>query len=206
MNLSEAKSALKRYGFDDSDPLQLWLDAALSDLLSSQDWQFLMGEFTVTVSSGANTMTLPSDFLKMVSLRDTTNNLKLERWDARKFDREISNQAEVGKAEVYRLIGLNQILLWRTLDSAVSFRGIYEKQFAGVSDDNLDLIPTPFHYPVVLRAASLGLMAENEEERAQTAQNEYISMLGSAAMSYQNQALDTPEVVQDTQGYNSEIW
>jgi hypothetical protein len=40
MVISEAKTLLKRYGFSDEDPLTLWLNAAMQNLLMEHDWSW----------------------------------------------------------------------------------------------------------------------------------------------------------------------
>ena len=83
MNLLALRTALKRYGFDDSDPLDQWINASYQEMGEAVDWTFMEVMTTVPTILGSNTIAFPADFRKIISLRDTNNQYKL-KWVSRR--------------------------------------------------------------------------------------------------------------------------
>lgn len=212
MNFGTMQTLLQRYGFDVTDPLAAWLNASKTDFAMEADWVFLEeGPTVVTVASG-NTITLPSDIQKIITLKDTTNLNKLVYWGRRQWTRTIRDEAEAGYPEVYTLVGTNQIQLWRTPATPINYQVLYQ----AVSPDMVNAGDTPLsgstawpvatHYPIVVRAAAMALMAENEEDRAKTALGEYQSMLMNLMARFTDEReLDDVDSVQDVQGYGNDM-
>lgn len=212
MNFGTMQTALLRYGFDVTDPIATWLNASKNDFAMEADWTFLEeGPVTVTMASG-NTITLPSDIQKIITLKDNTNLCKLEYWSRRKFTRYIRDETETGYPEVYTLVGTNQIQLWRTPTTSINYQVLYQ----AISPDMVNAGDMPLsgstawpvatHYPLVVRAAAMALMAENEEDRAKVALGEYQSMMTNLLARFTDEReLDDVDSVQDVQGYGNDV-
>jgi hypothetical protein len=139
-----------------------------------------------------------------VYLRDKTNKDPLEYWDIRKFEREIEDTTTTGKLSVFSLIGMETFVLWPTVDAAATLRLLYQKEVADwVNDGDTASIPVRHHWTILQRAAAIALQAENEEERAVTAMNEYNLSLAADVGSYDMRYLGEPDGVEDTQAYAS---
>lgn len=205
MTRTQAQTLLKRYGFDNSDPLNDWLDEGQTMFEDSHDWPFLQQTATINPAAGASTLVFPSDFFKIHSVRDMTNQTKLQVMDHHTFDRDVTDPTDTGQARNYIIIGTNVIQLWPVLDSAVTFRVIYQRELTDISalagdGSNLDG-PARTHYPMVLAAAYTALMAENEEERATTALQQFQSAVDTRWRKYSTVDSDEPRQVQDVMGY-----
>jgi hypothetical protein len=209
VDLDDLKTALKRYGFDDDDPLAIWINASLHDIESRDDWRFLqMTSEGIVVPAGNNVVTTPADFLRPYKLRDTTEELDtggvgydLEYWDPRKWDRDIDNQNSQGKCEIYTTWG-NVILVWRVPLIDTTFSLAYQRFLPDLVDGtDVPGIPIKFHYTIVLGAAYRALQAESEEERAQTAQGQFEADIINMIASYGSAQIGEPETVEDTMDY-----
>lgn len=202
MVIGDWRIALKRYGFDSSDPIDVWLNAAYQDFQSDHAWPWARLITTVATTPGVSTLSLPSNFSRVFTVRDTAKKDKLTYFDLWRFEREISDMDEVGNPIIYTVHAPNVISVWPVPASAVNLRVVYEKSFAELSDVN----PTPdmpvrFHYIPIFRAAAIALMAENEEDRSQTAIAEYNAAVEKANSLYAHTELGDEEAVEDVQGY-----
>jgi hypothetical protein len=208
----EMKTALKRYGFDDGDPLATWLNAALHEFESAADWTWLEeGPLALQIAAGDNFITLPGDAFKIITLRDVDHTRKLKYWNRHKFTRNIQDQTEQGQIEVYTLIDTMTLQFWRVPVLATNLEVVYQSLCPDMAADDdvpgtaLTPFPTFCHYPIVMRAASIALQAENEEDRAKNAQAEYERGLLICLGKDGERELDEPEAVEDTQGYSGSL-
>jgi hypothetical protein len=209
LNLTDLRQALKRYGFDDSDPLDTWINAALHQIESRADWRFLqMTASGIAITTGQNVVTAPSDFLRPYKLRDTTEETgsggvgyDLEYWNPSRFDREVENEHYLGKPEVFTVWN-NNILIWPVADTSRTFSLYYQRFLADlVNETDEPAIPLKFHYNIVLGAAYIALQAENEEDRAETAQGQFESNMADMVASYDSAQIGEPEQVEDVMDY-----
>jgi hypothetical protein len=202
VDLTAFQTALKRYGFDDTDPLTLWINAAMHDFEKEADWPFLETLTTVNIIAGASTIVVPADFSRVIYFKDATNNSPLEYWDIRKFEREIGNHTSAGTPSVFSLVGMETFVLWPVAEAAVSYRLLYQKKLTDLAaGGDIPGVPVRHHYTILLKAAAIGLQAENEEDRAQTALGEYGSALAADLRVYGARQLGEPDQVEDIQGY-----
>lgn len=202
MDVAAAKTALKRFGFDDTDPLLTWLNEGLHQFEMAANWPFLQKRSAaIAVAVGVNAIAVPSDFGKVISLRDQTKDNKLSPKTWQWFDREISDPDESGAPEYYFLLDVGTLTVWRVPDVATSFSLVYQEALADLVDPGSIPIPERHHYAIVLGAAYVGLMAENEENRAETAQSEFEAAIVRGIEYYGDENLDEFMTVQDTQGY-----
>jgi len=212
MNLETMETALRRFGFDLADPLATWINAAMHDLEESFDWPWLESKIDdIEMPKGSATITLPESCLKIIFIRDATNERKLDYYDRHRFAREINEPKEEGQAEVYTLINTNEVQLWRVIQENITFEVMYQ----GKTNDLIEapnepttgtsIWPSTTHYLIVLRAAAFALQAENEEERAKVALEQYEKSLLRLMGKYGERNLDEPETVQDVQGYGASL-
>lgn len=206
MDLVSLREAVKRYGFDDSDPLDSWINAAYHDVESVTEWPFLEGFVPSTNTvAGSNVLSLPSDLGKIISIRETTTMVKLDFVSRRAFERDVADPTTPGKPTEYTLIGLETIQLYPVPDAIYSMSLYYAKELVDLTDAAPALgIPSRLHYAVALSAVRYGLMAESEEERAHEAESLYNDALGRAMSYYGLRELDEPHTVVDTAGYSED--
>ena len=212
MNLGAMQTALERYGFDVGDPLSTWLNAAMHEIESAFDWPFLEeGPVTLQIPAGSNALVLPGDAIKVISIYDLDHLAKIKYWNRHKFRRMIQDQTDVGLIEIYTLINTATVQVWRVPQIPTNIEVVYQ---AAVPDmvAQADVPGTPqyqwpamMHYPIVMRAASIALQAENEEDRAKTAQDEYQRSLLACMGKFGERQIDEPETVEDAQGYLSDM-
>lgn len=202
------ETALQRYGFDTSDPLAVWLNAAVHDIEAMYDWPFFEeGAYQFVAQAGVQEIALPADFLKVITLWDSDHQCKLQRWDYHKFKRDIQSPLDQGSPEIYTILNLNQIILWRVPLTNTNFELVYQATTADMV--NPTDVPTSagiawpniMHYPIVVRAAATALMAENEEDRAKSALDEFQRMILNCMGKFSERELDEPLTVEDAQGY-----
>lgn len=202
MLVSDGKTALKRYGFSDSDPLLVWLNAAKSEFETARDWPFLFDLSNPSGAVGEDTITLPADFGRVITLRDVTNKNKLNWIEPVEFERLIEDPTEDGQPVWYTIYGTDTLVIWRVLDTAVTWRLVYQATLPDMVNDNVSMPgPTRIHYPIVQKAASIALQAENEEDRAISAESQYQSSVGSLWRRFATPVLDEMDQVVDYQGY-----
>jgi hypothetical protein len=83
---------------------------------------------------------------------------------------------------------------------------VYEKEPAELIGDTATPteLATRFHWVIVFRAAAIALMAENEEERAETAMQEYATGMDRIVNAYSKRQTGRFTTVLDSQGYGDE--
>jgi len=212
MLLQDLQRALMRYGFDTTDPLTIWINAAMHIFEASFDWPFLeIMPIQVTVQAGANTLQLPSDCGKVMYVKDMIQFEKLKYYERHKFVRMINDPTDIGLAEVYTLVNTNQMQLWRVLQTTTTFEVMYQGLCPDMvnSTDFPGTSQTPFpdivQYAIVQMAAAITLQAENEEDRATTALQQYEQTLLRLMGKFSERELDEPTTVEDAQGYQTDM-
>lgn len=210
MNLESMQTALKRFGFDNTDPLITWINAAMHDIEDSFDWPWLESKATsISMPSGSSTITLPENCLKIITVKDATNLRKLEYYDRHKFVREIHEPLEIGLAEVYTLINTNQLQIWRVLQEETIFEVMYQAttpdlaEAEDVPTTDKNVWPPNTHYLIVLGAAAIAQDAEDEDDRSKSIQEKYDKSLMKLMAKFGERELDEPTTVQDVQGYGT---
>ena len=213
MQFSDMQTMLMRYGFDSTDPLALWLNAAMHEFEISADWDIL--ESTpeiIQLQAGVNIIPTPADFRRVIDIRDYDNNVKLRQWNRRRFDRDIMVQTDPGFAEIYMVIRNGNIQIWRVPTVATNFQLWYQATCpdlvnpTDVPGTAYEPFPVACQHAIVVRAAAMALMAENEEQRAQTAQKEYQDALVRCIGAHAGErTIDEPDTVQDTAGYGEDM-
>jgi hypothetical protein len=207
MNVSELKTIVRRYGFDDSDPLLTWLNEGMRIVEDDRRWNFL--EKAVTVSLPAFG-TLPRASI--------ASNLSKVRWVKAYPDGydeiKLSFREPVWLDDVFLAseVTSSNPLYWTWMDEELSVYPTPEVDMSlrvryisfapsMTSDSSVPGVPEPFHYGVALGAAMTALMAENEEERAQTAQTQLAARLDGLAEKWAARDQDTPTTVTDAMEY-----
>lgn len=200
MTYGDMKEGLKRYGFDDEDPLDLWMNAGLHKFEQYAEWPFFfVRDYALSALAGEVAVTLPTNYIKPINLRDMTGDASreyLEWYDYRRYQREISVVTEVGMPELFTTFN-NEILLWRVPSTNRNLSLDYKLGLIDYAsnDDPVAEIPSRHHYTSIYAAAYIALMAENEEERAMTAQQQFEADCFTALDFYNIQQLGTMESV-----------
>lgn len=206
MNVSSLKTALKRYaGLDDSDPLIDWLNAAYHEFEDAYEWPWLEVRTTsLTGAIGSSTLTLPSDFFKVKILRDTTDKSPLEYMPQTEFFGEFDDLTSTGQPMYYTTVGFDQIVLWPTLDRAVSYNLIYQKALTDlVLDTDVPAMPARWHYGLVFGAAAHGLQSESEEERSANAAGKFTDYINRAISKSSSRNIGEPDSVREVMDYDA---
>lgn len=210
MNVGQAKAALSRYGFNNSDPLNSWLEAAKEEFLAAYDWPFLQVIVDpVSLAANTNTITLPTDFSKVQSLRykgDPTTSIspgrKLKYEDAVGFERDVDNPDAPGMPYCY-VTYAGAVRVYPVPTQLISLRLMYQKDLADINSlaDAADMPgPIAIHYIVVIGAAYIGLQAESEEDRSSTAQAMFEAGISRTVRRLKSR-IDESEQVVNVMGY-----
>lgn len=202
MNTGQLKTALKRYGFTDSDPLLTWLNAALHEFAGRYNWPFLETVVESALAVGDDTIILPADFGKVISLKIKGFTKTPQYKDLHVFEDMVEDDTVTGVPDIYTLIGLSTIVLYPVNDAPQTVRLIYRKKVSDlVNDVDVPGVDVVTHYAIVLKAAAIGLQAEDEEDRASTASDEFDSAVISAIAQFSTKQEHAPAQVIDSAGY-----
>jgi len=213
VNLGALKTAVKRYGFDDNDPLVTWINAALHEIFLNQSLVevLLENESAFQTNSGVSNLnaSLPADFFKVIRLVDetvSTDVTPLEYVPYRKFRNEYPSPNTSGNPEIFTVRALNQIVVYPVPNRTTSWRLVYQGQETELAADGDVPNPLPLksHYGIVYKAAAIGLMAENEEERAQTAEAQFDRIMDPIMNLYADRQAGEFGTVGDAQDYGDE--
>lgn len=201
MELPDLREALKRYGFNDSDPLNAWINAAYHEIEATHSWSFLHLELDVSLASGVAEITLPSDFFRPIKMKNLTSKRPMFFYQYRRWTRDILDATTVGVPELFTLFGGNILRVYRVPDKAYSFTLSYERKLPDLNDGMpVPLMPEFMHYTIVRGSAYIALQAENEEDRAITAQAQFEEDLVKQIGRYGNEQLGQMDTVDDAVG------
>lgn len=207
MDVTRFSELLSRYGFDETDPLLEWINAGLFEVMNEAEWPFLRAVGAGIVVPAVNqVVTVPADFGKPIMLTDVTDGsarFDLEYIDPRRYLREVSTTSVLGVPSLYTILG-DELKLWPASSVPRTVNLFYMKDVAELVNpgDSPTWLPDRWHYsPCVYAMAHIALMAENEEERAQTALAEQNAGIERMLNYYGMDQLGTAETVADVQGY-----
>lgn len=207
MTLGDMKEALKRYGFSDDDPLTIWLNAAMHQFADAYPWPFLETFSTYFTTIGSDTIDFGSNFFSVSQIRHIVG-LPLDYMGTLQFEDDIQDPSVSGKPTIYTLSGMSGIRLYPVPDAAYELRVTFRRLVFELENDTdtpfegLGVFDpaTAYHYTIVQGAAAIALMAENEEDRATTAQDQFNAGISRAIQAYSTRAGGFGQV-RDTQGY-----
>lgn len=211
MNLQAMQSLVYRYGFDSTDPVTSALNSSMHEIETMYDWPFLELSRVFLQPAGSSLVSMTTDFVKPIYLKDLDHFYKVKYWGVRKFEKRVSDQTETGIPEIYTLrgAGVNTILqLWRIPNVSIN----YELMYQALTPDMVNPTDVPTvggsyqwpvvtHMPIVFRTASVMLMMENEEDRAKVAQDQFERAIMSCMGRFGERELDDTEAVEDEQDY-----
>lgn len=210
MNLGAMQALVYRYGFDSSDPVTSTLNGAVHEIETMFDWPWLEeGPYNFVLAAATNLVTLPSDFAKVLNLKDVDHQAKLRYWRLNKFKRSIQNELDQGYPSIYTILGTNVIQVYQVPVTSVNMELIYQAttpdmvNSTDVPTTGTTAWPTYMHFPIVWRTAAVMLQMENEEDRAKTAQEQFERAILSCMARANERELDEVETVEDYQGYES---
>lgn len=202
MDLDELKTALKRYGFDDTDPLETWINAAMHELERAAPWPFLESEQPLVTVAADATYVIGNQ--RLVYIKFDGDYESLTYMGLKEFNRRFPTRTTPGKPHSYTMVG-TEARLYPVPDAVYTGHMVLRERETDLTDppgDGPNWIPTDLHYLIVVRAAAFALKAENEEERAADALEEY-NMMVTNAMSTYGIHTEEPVFVQDVMEYGS---
>lgn len=203
MTLADMKTALERFGFDETDPLTTWINEGLRQFVDAYPWPFLEALVNVNTVANNDTIVLPSDFFSMITARVTTDSLPLDYMGRIQFENQIQDPTKKAKPTIYTLIGMSTVTLYPIPDAVYPIRLIYRKKVAAlVNDADVPAIDSNYHYTAVLGAVAVALQAENEEDRATTALDNFNASIQTAIQAFGAKQSGEFGQVRDSQGYN----
>jgi len=207
MDFTELKTALKRYGFDDSDPLDSWLNAGYLDwVCQAYDWPFLqMPPIVIATGIGVSNVVLPSDVGHIMTVKNLDNGQKLSAMERTEFERVVNDPTEGGLPIYYVMTGLDVVTVWRVPNIPVNLRVVYARKLPElVNAGDVPLIPASLHYAIVQAGAAIALQSENEEERSENAEKQFTNTVNRTwSRMSGSQHRDEPPTVTDVMGYGN---
>ncbi len=207
MLVSDLKTALKRFGFDDSDPLLLWLNAAMHEIEEEyHNWSWLKRTETINVPANDGIFTPVNQVQRVIKLRDVSSGRSrdLVYWDERKFERELDEPESTGYPEIFTILGTSEFQVHPVPQAASTYRLRYIEALADLAEDaETPKVPVKNHFLIVLGAAYRGLQAENEEDRAANAQAQFEAGLEKMVRADMKRQTGQPGSAEDVMGYGT---
>lgn len=187
MLVSELKTALFKYGFNANDPWLQWLNESYHTIeIERKRWSWLEKEETKELlAAGEGKFTLTTPVKRVVYARDVTTEsatsgegTPLQYLLRTEFERKFGNQKATGTPEYFTILGTNEIEVWPVPTETRKIRVVFIKELTDlVLEAEEPASPKATHYCIVMGAAYIGLMAENEEDRANAAQGQFEAKL-----------------------------
>lgn len=203
----EMKTALKRYGFDDTDPLATWINASAHNINLAFDWaetQFLTTINTVASVNKIDLSTAVALPARVIGVRYAKMSLSddiLENIGQEEYFRTYATDTTKAIPKVFSMVGNRNMYLWPIPDIIYVVTTLLKLGLPTLSaDGDVSILPEELHYTVVEGAAAIALSAENEEERSLAAQGRAQEGV-DRAVSALNQRSKMPLRVYDAQGY-----
>lgn len=206
MLVSDLKTGIKRYGFDDKDPLLVWINAAYHQIEKERmAWSWLEELETFTLEPNTARFTITNGAKRFVKIRDTSDETQkawagkdLEYWGRSKLLRSGYNLTQIGNPELYTILKRDTLQVWPVPNAQRTLEVWYIKELEDLVEDTEEPgIPVADHYTIVLGAAAIALQAENEEDRAATAQSQFEVELSRMVTADEERQVGEPDYVED---------
>jgi hypothetical protein len=203
MNYDTMKKLLKRYGFDDSDPLLEWINVGINSVETYHDWPFLQSMQDLQIVAGTADLVVPADFSRVMTLRDMSSDLKLQHHELAWWEQNITQPTTTGEPTDFVVWGGKNITVWPVPDTTTMLRLFYVRQIDEMDGGGTDVpdLPRALHYAVVQFAGAFALQMENEEDRAANAQAQAEAMCNRVWGKYSTSVSGESRRVVDTAGY-----
>lgn len=206
MKLSQAKVALRRYGFSDEDPLTAWLEQGKNDIEEAYNWPFLARVGVSHTNAGSNGLPMPSDLERIINAKNQNApfNHLVER-DYTGLVRDVLDLNQPGDPTVFYRVGSTftyQVYPIPTVPG--SYLVNYQSKLTDIQTlaDTAELPgPARFHYAYVVGGAYYALQAESEEDRSDNALNLFNTMVSRLIRKYSPAPLGESATVIDVMGY-----
>jgi hypothetical protein len=203
VTLTEIQEALKRLAsVDDTDPLAAWINAAYHEFEMAFEWPFLELFTSVVLTPNLGTVTLPSNFLRVNSLKITGQGCTLDYIGFREFEDNVLDPTVTGLPTLFTVIGQESFMLYPVPDSGYTLRLFYRRKLDDLVDPtDVPEIPVAYHYAIVSGAADYALQAESEEDRSSVHRNNFEAQIDKAIEVYGTKQNTRFGQIRDTQGY-----
>ena len=163
-----------------------WSQQAVDELWNLRPWAWTLNTTTLTVSSGASSTTLPSDFQEFGpegGVWQTTNNSNPRRLDEvnPQVVEELQNSSQsYSQHRVFAVYDVNddvatQLFQVAKCSGAISFAAVYKTQAPTLVDANdttslLQKVPASYHHAVILPAVqALSMRSKGYDDSQYTA-------------------------------------
>jgi hypothetical protein len=190
----ELQTEVLARGFDSTaytTRVKEWINQALRVTARRMKVRTAEATSTITTTSGTATSTLPSDFLRVRSIKENADDYNLVFYESI-TDFDGLGDTSTGKPTAYTLDGAN-IRFWPIPDSSsYTFALRYWKSNATLSanGDIPSVIPTDWHHLLVYYATAEAFLAEDDPEQHKYYRDLYESELRIAMVDLQDQSED----------------
>lgn len=192
MTRAEMETALKRFGFDDTDPLDTWLNAGMWEFCRKHDWSFLIQRDNENLSTSSGLISWApgqSTIQKIISIKIEGQNGSLTEVSYQGWDQQVDSITATGCPLIYRIKNFSAgpgagdnltTEVWPISTSADIVYLVYKAKEPVIGNNGPLYVPQELHYAIVLRAAVIALQAEDEDDRAATQLEAFNEMVASA--------------------------
>ena len=185
------------YGFVDTTAAQalVAINAAYWDVCSRNTWPFLRGSTTMAATPGTASLTLPSDFSKVKSIRVPSLRTKIEPVEIDWLVEHYSDLTVTGNPRYYYFDGPT-LSIYPTPDAAYVFYMLYSKwpaALAAAAAETTIKIPVR-HHEVLILGAALRMMAKDDDTYS-TIKALYDEKIAHMVYDLMQQQQDRPQVI-----------
>jgi hypothetical protein len=190
VNVGQIKTSVKRFGFEDTDPLLDWINEANAQFVEAFDWPWLKKTLFGFLTPGTNTLPiLPPLSAMPISVVIGVNNSSVPL--------SYKSFTEFATTTLFTDLGVPRF--WTKMSDTQFFVAPIPDQDYGytmyytaaaetfTADTDIPLIPLRYHFALVRGAAAIGLDTENQEDRAATQQQRFQDIIDRALTYYSSE-------------------
>lgn len=155
-----------------------WINYRYSWVWGHAEWPFKkVGPTSLTVTSGSQNVTEPSDIARVIRLY-TDLGEPVRELEPERFDLAYSYHTYTARPTDYKVVN-GQIVLGPTPDANYTYKLAYEKALTELSaDSDTPAFPSRYHYLLVMGAIATGLKLENDPTW-QPLEQEFVEAVGA---------------------------
>ncbi len=192
----ELQTEVLAHGFDSTAYLtrvKAWLNEGYKDIIRRFDLEAMSTSSTANTVAGTDTITLPADFAKGISLEDTELDEDLAYASVKEIEQQ--DDSTRGRPRAYCIDG-STLKIWPVPDAAYALKFRYHKSPTALSADaDLAAIPADYHNLLVEYACSKAFRAEDDYEACKFWREEYERDIARMASDVQFSVEDGPTQV-----------
>lgn len=174
MLVSAIKTGVKRFGFDDSDPLLDWINEAVIQFVDAFDWPWMKttNQYNFIADGFTFSRNIGSNIPRNVGIVYNGVYTKLIWKPLIEFEEDGDAYCLGSLPKYWTFYGSTD-----SISNAINFSPIPTVNFTLIvngqtnppiltADGDQPIIPPNYHYPLVRGAAAIGLDSDSQEERA----------------------------------------